>query len=795
MKGPTHPGGAPASRKPPSMLDAALVYAASGWPVFPLYEPVWVLEGEPVVCSCGDAGCSNVGKHPRTRRGFKEATTDEAEIRRIWEASPTANIGVPTGAASGMIVVDIDPRHGGDDSLAELEAEHGPLPHTVEQLTGGGGRHLCFAHPGFPVKNRVGLRPGIDVRGDGGYVVVEPSVHASGRRYAFELSSLPGEVEMAELPGWLLDLLGRSGGKAQGGAEQAPSPPVAEVVTEGKRNSTLTSLAGTMRRRGMSEPAIAAALVAENSARCIPPLPEAEVERIARSVARYPAVAQVAEIWEPPLPLVTSAAAPPFPIDAAFPDSLEDIRGFVAGLAREMQVPVDLPAMLLMPIVSTAISQKYVVEVRGRWRETPPIWTMTILDSGERKSPTLRRMTDPLHEWERDEAERLRPILAEEAERREIMEKERARCRREAGEGGDESGDAAERAIELARLLAEMQEQHAPSLVLTEGTSEGIVEMMLTNGERALVATPEADAFDVMMGRYSDGQPNMGIWLCGYSGDRMRVVRKGKQTSHLSRPHLSVAAAVQPEAVRGLLGNRAAKGRGLLARYGWSVPAGMVGRRVVGAPGVGEREEMAYVTSIRHLLDLPLEPDLPPRVARFSPEAMEIFTAFERGVERELGRGGGMSDQREWGAKLCGLAARYALGLHCLETVGRVSGLDVSDISVETLNAALAWTPYLIEHERVAMGVVGCDPVVGQAERVLRWLERTGLAEFSLRDCFTAVRNQAVRQTHDLGEPLRLLVEMGYLRPLPQPDRAGRAGQPPSPRYEVNPLWERGGAA
>ena len=777
----------------PSMLDAALAHARRGWPVFPLFEPVWLLEGEPVVCSCGDAGCTNIGKHPRTRRGFKDATTDEGEIQKAWEASPTANIGVPTGAVSGMVVLDIDPRHGGDDSLEALEAEHGKMPHTVEQLTGGGGRHLCFKHPGGKIRNKVGLRPGIDIRGDGGYIVVEPSLHASGRRYAFELSSLPGEVEMAVMPGWLLDLLVESGNEAQGGAEQAPSQPAGEGIAEGKRNATLTSLAGSMRHRGMSEQAITAALLAENIARCDPPLPEAEVERIARNVARYPAEVEITESWEPPLPLINSAAAPPFPIDTAFPDSLDDIRGFVVGLAREMQVPVDLPAMLLMPIVSTAIAQKYIVEVRGRWREIPPIWTMTILGSGERKSPTLRRMTDPLHEWERDEAERLRPIIAEEAERRELMERERGRYRREAGEGGEGSEEAAEQAMELARKLAEVQERHAPSLVFTDATSEGIVDMMLTNGERALVATPEADAFDVMMGRYSDGQPNMGIWLSGYSGDRVRVIRKNRKPAHLNRPQLSVAATVQPDGVRGLLDSRAAKGRGLLARYGWSVPLGRIGRRAVAAPSVGEREEMAYVTSIRRLLNLPLEPDMPPRVARFTPEAMEVFTAFESRVERELGSGGGMSDQREWGAKLCGLAARYSLGLHCLETVGRVSGYDASEISVETLSAALAWTPYLIEHERIAMGVVGCDPLVGQAERVLRWLERTGLNEFSLRDCFTAVRGQAVRQTHDLAEPVRLLVELGHIRPLPAPDRAGRTGQPPSPRYGVNPLWQRGG--
>jgi hypothetical protein len=772
------------------MLDAALAHARRGWPVFPLFEPVWLLEGEPVVCSCGDGDCANIGKHPRTRRGFKDATTDEGEIRKAWEASPTANIGVPTGAVSGMVVLDIDPRHGGDDSLEALEAEYGKMPHTVEQLTGGGGRHLCFRHPGGTIRNKVGVRPGIDIRGDGGYIVVEPSLHASGRRYAFELSSLPGEVDLAEMPKWLLDLLSGPGQGDDGGRD--PAPVIEGVIAEGRRDDTLTSLAGTMRRRGMSESAIAAALQAENRARCRPPLDDDQVTKIARNVAKYPPAVEIAEDWSPPLPLVNTAAAPPFPIETAFPPGLEEIRRYAEGLAREIQVPVDLPCMLIPPIVSATIAQKFTIEIRGRWRETTPIWTMTVLDSGERKSGTLRRLTDPVHEWERDEAERLRPLIAEEQERREIMEKERTNKRRAAGEG---DADAEARALELARQLAELSDREAPSLVITDATSEAIVEMMVGNGERALVATPEADAFDVMMGRYSEGQPNLGIWLSGYSGDRVRVRRRGNKTSYLDRPHLCVAASVQPEAVRGLLGNRVARGRGLLARYCWSVPRGMVGRREVGAPCVDERYEMAYVTAIRRLLQVPLDLALPPRVIRLSPEALELFTAFEREVEHQLGQGGGLCDQRQWGAKLCGAVARIGLSMHCLETVGRGSAHSAGsapDLSPETMGAALAWSPYLIAHERIATGIIGSDPVVAAAERVLGWLERTGLAEFSVRDCFSAVRGQFIPRAIDLDDPLRLLAELGHIRPLPRPDRTGQPGQPPSPRFEVNPLWDRG---
>ena len=203
-------------------VNAALAYARLGWPVFPLHSPTST--GDERTCSCGNAKCKNIGKHPRTPRGCKDATTNEAQIREWWTRWPDANIGVATGTDSDLVVLDEDPRHGGDHSLAELEAEFGTLPHTVEQLTGGGGRHLCFKHPGQAIKNRRGVLPGMDVRGDGGYIVAAPSLHESGNRYVFEVSSLPGEVEPAEMPGWLLNVV--TGPKSKQ-TVHTPATPVA----------------------------------------------------------------------------------------------------------------------------------------------------------------------------------------------------------------------------------------------------------------------------------------------------------------------------------------------------------------------------------------------------------------------------------------------------------------------------------------------------------------------------------------------------------------------------------------
>jgi putative DNA primase/helicase len=247
-------------------VDAALDYARRGLPVIPLHTP-----RDGGGCSCLSGECGSVGKHPRTRHGVRDATTDEAKVRRWWSMWPDANIGIATG--NGLVVLDVDPRNNGDATLHELEHQHGDL-RTLTARTGGGGLHFYFA--GDAPQGVVG--EGLDRKGAGGYVVAPPSLHASGARYEWQ-DEQPTEPE--PLPTWLAQLNGRPS------ANGAAAPVVDGPIAEGQRNATLASLAGTMRRRGMSGAAIRDGLRTENEERCNPPLPEDEVDRIAASVARY----------------------------------------------------------------------------------------------------------------------------------------------------------------------------------------------------------------------------------------------------------------------------------------------------------------------------------------------------------------------------------------------------------------------------------------------------------------------------------------------------------------------------
>lgn len=242
-----------------SILSAALRYAERGWRVFPLN-----------------------GKQPfRRTHGHKDATIDAKQIRRWWKKWPDANVGLACGGERGPIVIDID----GPSGVELLNALN--LPPTREAASRR-GRHLYYDPPldGTPIPRTIkikvdGVKRDFDILGDGGYVVAPPSVHPkTGRRYRWVRKS-----RVTRLPRAILRLIRTSN---NGQRKKSAAPRLPDVIPEGQRDEMLTSLAGSMRRRGASEEAILAALREENAARVDPPLPDKQLKKIARSIAQKP---------------------------------------------------------------------------------------------------------------------------------------------------------------------------------------------------------------------------------------------------------------------------------------------------------------------------------------------------------------------------------------------------------------------------------------------------------------------------------------------------------------------------
>ena len=225
-------------------VDAALVYARRGWEVFPCHSPA----RGPARCTCCRPDCGSPGKHPRVKDGLHSSTRDPDVIRRWWASWPNANVAIRTGAPSGLVVVDVDPDHGGDRSLEVLLGEHAPLPAGRTIRTGSAGLHFYFAHPGHVISNDAGRRlgAGLDVRGDGGYVIAPPSLHVSGRRYG--VAAHGGEIP--PLPDWLLQML------RPPEPERRPPPPQSSVAVEHGDAWARAAVDGELQRLRTATPGI-----------------------------------------------------------------------------------------------------------------------------------------------------------------------------------------------------------------------------------------------------------------------------------------------------------------------------------------------------------------------------------------------------------------------------------------------------------------------------------------------------------------------------------------------------------
>jgi hypothetical protein len=227
-------------------------------------------------------------KRPLTKHGHLDAASEVSVVENWWHRWPEAGVGIAC-RPSGIAVLDVDPRHGGDDTLADLQRQHGLLSATWRSLTGGGGLHVIFRSPADMVLVDGAIAPGIDLKANG-YIVAPPSQHPSGRRYAWECGYEPGSLCLAPLPGWVLDHFRC---RASDRLRRDGTPL---VIPEGQRNRRLFQLASMLRRYGLNERAILECVTVINRQHAVPPLPDSDLRAIAKSASRYPAAATVPDL-------------------------------------------------------------------------------------------------------------------------------------------------------------------------------------------------------------------------------------------------------------------------------------------------------------------------------------------------------------------------------------------------------------------------------------------------------------------------------------------------------------------
>jgi replicative DNA helicase len=488
--------------------------------------------------------------------------------------------------------------------------------------------------------------------------------------------------------------------------------------------------------------------------------------------------------WTLPLPFGVAGELPAFPVDV-LPGWLGE---YVAAVATATQTPPDLAGMLALAVLATVAAGTVEVEPRLGWREPLCLFVAVGMDAGARKSSVFTALTRPVAEFERDQAAAALPGITETAVLRRIADQAAAHAEAAAGKASaSQQEEARAEAIARAAEASSLVVPPVPRWLVDDATPEALAGLLATHGRIALLS-PEGDVFDQMAGRYNQQVgPNLGVYLKGHAGDLLKVDRRGRPPEYVERPCLTIGLTVQPEVLRGLDARPGFSGRGLLARFLYSLPASMVGRRQAGAPPVTTAVADRYTLELQALAASLSGPagDDGPLLLTLDQEAAELLLVFERELEPRLSAGSGdLAHLAGWAAKLAGATCRLAGLLHLAR---HLRDGWARPIGAATLASAIRLAGYLVEHARAVFDFMGADPRVEDARWLLDWISRTNQVQFSRRDAHQAARGR-FRKAIDLEPALALLEEHGWLRRVDADPTGPKGGRPPSPRFLVNPL-------
>jgi putative DNA primase/helicase len=557
----------------------------------------------------------------------------------------------------------------------------------------------------------------------------------------------------------------------------------AETFPEGQRNAGLASIAGTMRRKGMSGAAIEAALLADNAARCVPPLPDDEVRTIARSVSRYaPAAMQAsatiadAQQVEWPDPIMPGARQTPDIPATILPGIFGE---HAAAVAEATQTPPALAVLFTISVLATILQGRYLVEPfgDGDYRETLSLWTVTCYPVGGRKTAVFNACAAPVQRWEKLAGDRARPEIYRRFAAREVALKRIERLKNDAAR----EDDAKKRSLiedEIKRTKEEMPEElKAPRCFTTNATPERTEGLMAEQDGKIGIWSDEADTFLNLTGALRGGVASLDAVLKGHAGSAIRVDRQGRE-AHLDKPALSMGLIVQPESFAELAAGRRLRNTGVLARFLFAVPRSNIGQRDVRLrKPIPRHLAESYHDALMHLLEGYEVRGSEPRVLPFDSAALEPWLAFAEGVEQHQGEGGRYEHISDWTSKLAGHAARLA----CVFQLAR-QGLDAKVVELASVESALAVCRLLVPHAEAAFSILGADDTDADALAVLRWLRGTERQEFT--------RREAQRSMHGrFAKVERLERALGVLRDLYiiSGEKRAATGGRASAFYLINP--------
>lgn len=479
--------------------------------------------------------------------------------------------------------------------------------------------------------------------------------------------------------------------------------------------------------------------------------------------------------WEEPAPLA-QVDRPDFPL-FTYPDWLQD---FLIEVSRSLEVPMDMPAMLALGCIAACVAKKVSINPKSDWKEPTNLYIAVPMPPASTKSGTLEAIKKPISDYEKSANERTKIGRQIIQTRKQITESLIDRTVKELTNSTTEE----ERVLLEEKLAQQYEELNQLSgqggelcLTVKDITPEMLVKKLAENGGKMAVIDDEAGLFGMMAGRYSSGSTNIDVYLTGHSGGDLRVSRISREDDVVENPALTLVLSVQPGAMEGLTLSSEFRDRGLLGRFLIVYPDDNIGKRECANRSIDPAKRLIYHARLTELLDYKgKEINLV-----YSPDAEEFFWNEVRKIERRLGQGGDLFDLRDWGGKLRGQIARISAILHVLDVGLHSDNLD-NVVPLATLKRAWGLAEYLITHAKFAFEEMGYDDNVRKARRIINWLERTQKTEFKRRDIYTNMKTLFTKP-HAVDEPLRLLVDRGYIHPKTKEVSKGKVVE----QYLVNP--------
>ena len=480
---------------------------------------------------------------------------------------------------------------------------------------------------------------------------------------------------------------------------------------------------------------------------------------------------------------------PAFPTEC-FPDW---IKNYFEAVAENTQTPKDLASVIGLSVFAAALAGFIKIQGKTDWEEPLNLYTAVVMSPAERKSSVFNQIIKPLIECEEETNIKLELAIIENRIEKEILINTLKDLKKELSKNN--SNELIKKIKEKATELERFIDIKCLRLVADDVTPEKATSLLAENNGRIAIMSSEGGIFQIMAGRYSNSKCNLDVFLKAYCGDAIIVDRVGRPYEHIIDPVLTMGLTIQPTVLRAVMSNPDFTGKGLSARFLFSIPKSKVGRRNIKSQSIPTEYKNVYFKNVKALLDKSQvqkefakinnnKDKVDIHILHLSKEAME--KSFEFAEELEPRLIGDLQFIKEWSGKLHGTVLRIAGILHCTENVETFNFWDV-EVSSATLDKAIRIGFYFIEHYKAVFGLMGANPNIESAKFILKFIKDNDLRKFTKREIQRGNQTR-FKNVESMVPVLKLLIESNFI--CEEQVFYDGVGRKPKNIYIVNPSYK-----